>query len=171
MALLVMSCAPQVSEDLIDYVKKIQEEKRPYKEDLPHFKKFQPLKYTANTFRDPFVPYEAQIAAEAISTIPDIARKREPLEAYALEDLSMVGTLEQEGIFYALLKDATGAIHRVGVGNYIGQSSGRIESISMNEINIKQLGTDSRGGWREFPVTVYLQKATSIKDTSSKTKK
>lgn len=160
-------CSPQVSEILVDYVKNAQEKKQPYIQDLPHFKKSKPFKYTANKFRDPFVPYEIEVAAVTTSTIPDINRKREPLEAYPLETFVMVGTIEQAGLFYALLRDGAGVVHYVGVGNYIGQNSGKIESISLSEINIQQLGPDNRGGWHTFPVTLYLKRAVSSQDKQS----
>ncbi len=165
---LLSGCAPQVSEILVDYVKNAQEKKQPYVQDLPHFKKSKPFKYTANTFRDPFVPYEIEVTAVTTSTIPDINRKREPLEAYPLETLVMVGTIEQAGLFYALLRDEAGVVHYVGVGNYIGQNSGKIESISLSEINIQQLGPDNHGGWHTFPVTLYLKKAINSQDKQSK---
>ncbi|MBP9729378.1 MAG: pilus assembly protein PilP [Gammaproteobacteria bacterium] len=161
-------CAPQVSEILVDYVKSVQEKKQTYVEDLPRFKKFKPFKYTANQFRDPFVPYEVEVKTVTTSTIPDINRKREPLEAYPLETFVMVGTIEQAGLFYALLRDDTGMVHYVGVGNYIGQNSGKIESISLSEIKIQQLGPDNRGGWHTFPVTLYLKKAINSQEKPSK---
>jgi len=166
--IFLSGCAPQVSEVLIEYVKNAQSKKKPYVQDLPHFKKFTPFKYTANKFRDPFMPYEVQVATVTTSTIPDINRKREPLEAYPLETFVMVGTIEQAGLFYALLRDQMGMVHYVGVGNYIGQNSGKIESISVSEINIQQLGPDNRGGWHTFPVTLYLKKATNSQDKPSK---
>jgi type IV pilus assembly protein PilP len=162
------ACAPQVSEVLVEYVKKTQEKKQPYVQDLPHFKKSKPFQYTANTFRDPFIPYETQVPTVATSTIPDINRKREPLEAYPLETFVMVGTLEQAGLFYALVRDKMGMVHYVGVGNYIGQNSGKIESISLSEMKIQQLGPDNHGGWRTFPVTLYLRQATKNEDKPSK---
>ena len=161
-------CAPEVSELLVGYVKNVQEKKQPYVQDLPHFKKSKPFKYTANKFRDPFVPYEIEAKTITTSTIPDINRKREPLEAYPLETLVMVGTIEQAGLFYALLRDETGVVHYVGAGNYIGQNSGKIEAISLSEINIQQLGPDNRGGWHTFPVTLYLKKVTNSQDKKSK---
>lgn len=155
---VVSSLKPAVSPELIEYVKSVKAKKQIYTENLPQFPKQKKIKYNAEKFRDPFEPYVPKIAQKNSGKMPNLNRKREPLESYALESLEMVGTIEKSGVFYALLRDRTGMVYRVGVGNYIGQNSGKIESISMTEINVKQWVSDSRDGWRELPTKIFLKK-------------
>lgn len=160
-ATLMVGCTPEVSEEVVTYVDTVKNRKSVYKGDLPKFPKPITLEYTANNLRDPFIPYflGTEDTRKTPAGGPDLNRKREPLEAYPLDSLTMVGTIEKNGVYYALLRDSSGGIHRVGVGNYIGQNAGRIEQISDDEIRIKQWLSDNKGGWREFPVSIYLTKA------------
>lgn len=153
------SLRPGVSAELIEYVKSVKAKKQIYKENLPQSPKQKKIKYSAENFRDPFRLYVPKIARKHSGSMPNLNRKREPLESYPLESLEMVGTIEKSGVFYALLRDRKGMIYRAGVGNYVGQNSGKIESISMTEINIKQWVSDSRDDWRELPAKIFLKKA------------
>ena len=59
----------------------------------------------------------------------ELNRRREPLEAYPLDNMHMVGSVAREGRQFALLKiDAL--LYQVKVGDYIGQNYGRITKIS-----------------------------------------
>ena len=65
---------------------------------LPEVKPYEPFTYTAFDLIDPFKPrkIEPPKGAGAGGIAPDLNRRREPLEAYPLESLRMVGTLEQK---------------------------------------------------------------------------
>lgn len=165
-ALLVLcGCAPKVDEDVVQYVKKTKEQKSKYISKIPKIPEASSFQYTAFEFRDPFVPYSmptAEAGAASMQSGPDLNRTREALEAFPLDSLEMVGTIEQDGIFFALIKNASGTVYRVSVGNYVGQNSGKIEKINASEIGVKEWLSNGKGGWREHVLTIPLLN-TSVK--------
>ena len=84
------------------------------------------------------------------------ARRKEPLEAYPLENLRMVGTLQQNKNNFALVKTPDNNLFRVKVGNYMGQNFGLINEISESTIKLKELVQDSSGDWTERVSTMTL---------------
>ncbi len=130
---------------------------------LPTVKPYEPLPYTAYDLPDPFGP--AKIAlVEKTGTQgggglrPDLNRPKEPLEAYPLETLKMVGTLERGKQIFGLVK-ADAGLYRVRVGNYLGQNFGVITKISDSEIKLRELVQDASGDWSERESTLLLQEA------------
>ena len=75
-------------------------------------------------------------------------RRKEPLEAYPLEQLKMVGTLSQAGVTYALVR-AEKTLYRVKKGNYLGQNFGLITEITDAEVKLKEIVQDTAGDWTE----------------------
>ena len=79
---------------------------------------------------------------------PDLNRRKEPLEAFPLEQLKMVGTLSQGKDTYALVR-ADKTLYRVKKGNYMGQNFGLITDVTDSEIKLKEIVQDSAGDWAE----------------------
>ena len=164
MLIIISGCTPEVSENVINYVESVKNKKNVYREDLPKFPKTNTIKYTANKLRDPFTPYLIRSSDKSPAGGPNLNRKREALEAYPLDTLTMIGTIEQDNKFFALLKDGTGIVHVAGVGNYIGQNAGKIEKITPTEVSVRQWVPDNKGGWREFPVKIFLSTGKTSKE-------
>jgi type IV pilus assembly protein PilP len=163
MLLMLSGCTSNVDSDVVEFVKKTKNQKSDRTGDLPEFPHANKFKYKASDLRNPFEPFTISTAETKIKPMeggPDLNRPREPLEHYAIDTLHMVGTLERDGQFYALLKDANGIIHRVSVGNYIGQNSGKIEKINETEMEVKEWLVDTKGGWKEHTETLDLVKPT-----------
>ena len=95
------------------------------------------------------------MGAEVVSH-PDMNRKREPLEAFPIDSLKLVGTLFRNGTMFAIIKDSNGVVHRVQVGNYMGQNFGFIHSISENQIQLTEIVTDGGSGWRKREASMVL---------------
>jgi len=87
---------------------------------------------------------------------PDMDRRMEPLEAYPLESLKMVGTLTKGKMVHALVQ-ADKNLHQVKIGNYMGQNFGIITDINENEVKLKELVPDSLGDYMERTSTLQLQ--------------
>ena len=87
---------------------------------------------------------------------PDLNRRKEALESFELEKLKMVGTLEQNSVFYALIKAPDNSLHRVKVGNHLGVNYGTIVAISASEVNVKEIVEDSAGDWSEKENSITL---------------
>lgn len=157
--MLLCACSASVDENTVKFVQKAKAQKSQYVSKLPTFVPIAPLSYTAAEYRDPFMPF-SQPKAEANRLLfqggPDLNRPREALESFPLDSLQMVGTIEQEGVFFALLKNGAGMVYRAGLGNYLGQNSGKIEKINADEIQVKEWLPDAKGGWREHWATLPL---------------
>ena len=126
---------------------------------IPQFKPYESFAYSAMELRDPFTPNEEiddDEDSNKSSLRPDSIRPKQALEAFPLDTLSMVGTLEQLEQVWALIKDPKNTVHRVQVGEYMGQSEGKITAISESDINLIEIVTDGLGGYieREASITI-----------------
>lgn len=133
---------------------------------LPEVKPYEPVAYAAFEMPDPFGPAKIKLlnpqkAGDGIAS--ELARKqeartKEPLEAFPLESLKMVGTLERNKQVFGLIR-ADQLVYRVRVGNYMGQNFGVITKVSDNEIVLKELIQDGTGDWSERTSSLLLQEA------------
>jgi type IV pilus assembly protein PilP len=89
-------------------------------------------------------------------TGPDPNRPREFLEQFPLDTLRMVGTLELDSGAFGLVQTSDGLVHRVRVGNHLGQNYGRITAVSDAEIQLVEIISDGLGGYLERPSAVGL---------------
>jgi type IV pilus assembly protein PilP len=121
-------------------------------EPLPQMKPYEPFAYNAFDLPDPFKPRKLSSAPCAQppcgGPAPDLNRRKEPLEAFPLEQLKMVGTLSQGKDTYALVR-ADKTLYRVKKGNYMGQNFGLITDVNDSEIKLKEIVQDSAGDWAE----------------------
>ena len=126
---------------------------------LPEVKPYEAFTYDAYDLVDPFkprkiVPPKAVAGAGGIQ--PDFNRRKEPLEAYPLENLKMVGTLQQQKVMHALVRSPDNNLFRVRAGNYMGQNFGRIVAINDTTIALKEIVQDSNGNWEEKDQALQL---------------
>jgi type IV pilus assembly protein PilP len=125
---------------------------------LPEVKPYAPIEYAAFDLTDPFKPrkIEPPKTAQSGGLQPDANRRREPLEAYPLEALKMVGVLKQKEAF-GLIKTPDNTLFQVKAGNYLGQNFGRITAVTDGAIKLKEIVQDSNGNWEEKVQTLLLQ--------------
>jgi type IV pilus assembly protein PilP len=129
---------------------------------LPQIKPYEPFAYADFDLPDPFKPrkIEPVKGTETTSKLaPDLNRRKEPLEAYPLEGLSMVGTLEKGKTRYALVKTPERDIYQVRQGNHMGQNFGVVVGITDTDIKLKELMQDGAGDWSERSSTLNLLSA------------
>jgi len=119
-------------------------------EPLPAVKPFEPFTYEGFDLPDPFKPRELSPPKEGGGggLAPDLNRRKEPLEAFPLEQLKMVGTISQGKDTYAIVR-ADKTLYRVKKGNYMGQNFGLITDVTESEIKLKEIVQDSAGDWAE----------------------
>ena len=117
---------------------------------LPAVKPFEPFTYEGFDLPDPFKPRKLTANKEGAGggLAPELNRRKEPLEAFPLEQLKMVGTLTQGNDTYALVR-ADKTLYRVKKGNYMGQNFGLITDVNDGEIKLKEIVQDSAGDWAE----------------------
>jgi len=125
---------------------------------LPQIKAYEPFTYNAFDLPDPFKPRKIE-ASKGSKFAPDLTRRREPLEAYPLESLAMMGTLEKGKTLYALVRTPERDIYQVRQGNYLGQNYGVVIGISEADMKLKELVQDGSGDWAERSSTLNLQQA------------
>jgi type IV pilus assembly protein PilP len=126
-------------------------------------KKFDPQPYTSAQAVEPFSNAEAHrrpqaggTAAEFLLWRSELNRRKEPLEAYPLDSMSMVGSVNKQGQPFALLR-VDNLLYQVKVGDYLGQNYGRITKIDETEIALREIVQDAAGEWIERPATLQLQ--------------
>lgn len=132
---------------------------------LPQMSAYTPPRYESRELVDPFSRQRlaegnrVQSAAAAVGAALFAAqsnRPRQPLEAWPIEALRMVGTVELRGQANALIR-ADQSLFRVRVGDYLGQNMGQVTAIAADELSVKELVQDGNGGWVERMATMSLQ--------------
>lgn len=88
----------------------------------------------------------------------ELRRRRDPLEAYPLDAIVLVGTMERGGERHALLR-VDRLLHRARVGEYLGQNHGRIIRLGERELLLREIVQDASGEWIERPVSLQLQES------------
>jgi type IV pilus assembly protein PilP len=150
-ALIALGGCSSEIDDLKQFVRESDKGLPRKVEPLPAVKPFEPFTYEGFDLPDPFKPRKLSAPKEgggAGGLAPDLNRRKEPLEAFPLEQLKMVGTLSQGKDTYALVR-ADKTLYRVKKGNYMGQNFGLITDVTDNEIKLKEIVQDSAGDWAE----------------------
>lgn len=156
-AALLAGCVEGRTE-LEAYVIEVKARPGPPLDPLPVMRQFEVFEYKAFDLRDPFsMQTDEQVAQSAGSgPRPDPNRRKELLETFPLDGLTMAGTLGADGEAVALIMDPNGVIHRVTAGNYLGQNEGRVLAISEGQVDLLELVSDGAGGWIERRASVAL---------------
>ena len=157
---LISGCSSDHA-DLQKYVDGVVARQKPKIEPLPEFKPYPIYVYEAGELRDPFeesafAQQQADIIITGSGIRPPERDTREPLEDYPLDTLRMVGTLEQTGTIWALVRDGEGSIHRVKTGNYLGKNYGKIISINEHQVDILEIVPNGIGAYVERPAKIAL---------------
>jgi type IV pilus assembly protein PilP len=144
--------------DLNNFIRQVKAEPGGRVEPLPEIKPYEAFTYADQNLRSPFAPELTGVGAVR----PDNSRPREYLEQYSLDTLQMVGTLNMGGGHYGLVMAGDGRVHRVVVGNHMGQNDGTITEISPSKIALTEIVPDGLGGYVQRPAALALsQEATA----------
>ena len=90
---LLAGCGGESHQDLRAWMADQGKGARGRVDPLPQIKPYEPFAYNAFDLPDPFKPRKIEPTKGGSKLAPDLTRRREPLEAYPLESLEMVGTL------------------------------------------------------------------------------
>lgn len=156
---LVAGCGGESRQDLVNWMSAQGKGVRGHLEPIPQIKPYEPFTYNDFDLPDPFKPRKVEPAKTQSKLAPDLTRRKEPLEAYPLESLSMVGTIDRGKTHYALIRTPEHDIYQVHDGNHIGQDYGVIVGITDSEIKLKELVQDGSGDWSERTSTLNLLQA------------
>jgi type IV pilus assembly protein PilP len=166
LALALAGCGGDEHGDLKEELNQLTKDLRGRVAPLPQVKPYEPVPYTAEGEIDPFRPERIEVAQagrgapSATASLIDEQKKRppEPLEAFPLEAIQMLGTITQQQQTFALVK-AGPNLYRVKKGNYMGQNFGVITVIDEAQISLKELVQDSTGDWVERLSSLQLVEA------------
>ncbi len=143
----------------------MEQQRREVKPDVPPLsppKKFNPQGYSSLTGVEPFSTQKLSVALKQEARQPnsllsaEINRRREPLEAYPLDSMTMVGSVVRTGRPYALLK-VDNLLYQVKPGDYLGQNYGKITKISETGVSLREIVQDAAGEWIERTSALQLQ--------------
>jgi type IV pilus assembly protein PilP len=161
-AMALLSACGAEHEELQQWMEQQKREVKPSVTPLAAPKKFNPQPYTSAQAVDPFSTQKLSVALKQVERQPnsllaaELNRRREPLEAFPLDAMSMVGSVNKVGRPYALLK-VDNLLYQVKLGDYLGQNYGRITRIGETEITLREIVQDAAGEWIERPATLQLQ--------------
>lgn len=149
-------------DELRQWMEQQRREVKPNITPLQAPKKFDPQPYTSAQSVDPFSLQKLTVALKQEARQPnsllsaELNRRKEPLEAYPLDSMGMVGSVSKQGQPFALLR-VDNLLYQVKVGDYLGQNYGRITRIGETEIALREIVQDAAGEWIERPATLQLQ--------------
>lgn len=164
-AAVLAGCGAPGEDELRQWMATERAQAKPNVTPIAEPKQFLPQPYGAEAEMEPFNPLKltqalrresAQMASNAALIAPEMARRKEPLEAFPLDTMAMVGSLNKTGKPTALLK-VDKLLYQVQVGNYLGQNYGRITAITETAIQLREIVQDSTGDWVERMTSLELQ--------------
>ncbi len=168
---LLAGCAGDGQEELREWMAQLRATTRPRALQITEPKQFVPANYVAEGGVDPFNPQKLTQAlrresSQSVSNVsliaPEMARRKEPLEAYPLDSMKMVGSLNKEGLPTALIS-VDKLLYQVRVGNHLGQNYGRITAITETSIELREIVQDASGDWIERMAKLELQEGSGEK--------
>lgn len=159
----VSACSPKLS-DLAAYTAQVKQNTRVSIEPYPEFEQQPPFIYAAQDLRSPFTrpknnTAQLQVEQQANCTQPDFDRRKEPLENYGLDALSLAGSFTAGGTRWILVKTNDGALHKAKIGSRIGLFNGEITAIASQAVKIQQLLPDGAGCWQSKETTLTMSSA------------
>ncbi|MBL8361141.1 MAG: pilus assembly protein PilP [Rubrivivax sp.] len=159
--LAVAGCSPN-TEELQEWMEQQRRDVKPNVTPLQPPRKFNPQPYQSAQTVEPFSNQKLTVAIKQESRQPssllagELNRRKEPLEAFPLDSMRMVGSLTKNGQPYALLK-VDNLLYQVKVGDYLGQNYGRITRIAETDIALREIVQDAAGEWIERAGSLQLQ--------------
>ncbi len=162
---MALSACSGDEDELRQWMEQQKREVKPSVQPLSAPKKFDPQAYTAMSGVDPFSPQKLTVALKQEARQPnsmlaaEVNRRKEALEAYPLDSMTMVGSVVKSGREYALLK-VDNLLYQVKVGDYLGQNYGKITKITETDVTLREIVQDAAGEWIERPGSLQLQEKT-----------
>jgi type IV pilus assembly protein PilP len=162
---VLAGCFGEEQVDVQQWMADQQKTTKPNVVPIPEPKRFSPAPYEQAVAVEPFSNVKltqalkrdsAQATANAGLVAPELNRRKEPLEAFPLDSMSLVGSLQPRGNPVALVK-VDALLYQVKVGNYLGQNYGKVTKVSETEVTLREIVQDSAGEWIERQASLQLQ--------------
>lgn len=164
-AVALAGCGASGEDELRQWMNEQRSSVHPRVIPLVEPKKFIPQAYTQEGAVDPFNLQKLTQALKRDSTqsvantaliAPELARRKEALEAYPVDSMVMVGSLRKAGQPVALIR-IDNLLYQVRVGNHLGLNYGLVTKIDESEVSLREIVQDPTGDWIERPASLVLQ--------------
>ena len=160
-AVMLTGCFDDMS-DVQNHIAEVKANTRARIEPLPEIQEFTHIPYSSMDARSPFSAPRPEAIQDRFLQVqdclhPDPRRRKEPLEKYALDNLTMRGTLGEVNKIWALIEASDRTLHKVTLNNYVGLFHGRVINVEPTHIELLELIPDGAGCWKER--TTMLQMA------------
>lgn len=165
LAVVLLAGCDSHEQEVQQWMAQRRAETKPKVEPIPEPKKFTPQAYSEMAAVDPFSNQKlaqalrraaGQSAASSALVAPELARRKEPLESFPLDAMTMVGSMIRQGRPVALIR-VDNLLYQVRPGNYLGQNYGKITKVTETEVVLREIAQDAAGEWIERPATLQLQ--------------
>ncbi len=165
---LLSGCGASNEDDIRQWMVEERNQTRPKVAPIPAPKKFKPEAYTNAAATEPFSNLKLtqalkresnQQSANGALVAPELVRRKEPLEAWPLDSMSLVGSILKEGQPVALVK-VDNLLYQVKLGSYLGQNYGKVTKVNETEVTLREIVQDAAGEWIERVATLQLQERT-----------
>jgi type IV pilus assembly protein PilP len=168
MLVLLSGCYDDTS-DLHAHMEQVKASTTSRIDPMPEVHPFNHYDYSAYDLRSPFSLPEPEAIQQKIQQMtgclsPDPRRRKQPLEKFALGDLTMRGTMgdmSDNSILWGLIEASDFTLHRVSVGSYLGLFDGRIIEVSPKSVKLVELAPDGAGCWVEREAIIKIAQSVS----------
>lgn len=161
----LMGCSSAGEDDVRQWMVDERNSTRPKVKPISEPKLFVPQPYTNASALEPFSNQKltqalkrdsSQASSNGALVAPELARRKEPLEAFPTDAMTLVGSLIKEGQPVALVK-VDNLLYQVKLGNYLGLNFGKVTRITETEVTLREVVQDAVGEWIERVATLQLQ--------------
>lgn len=159
LSVLVAACGQPADDDLQVWMRQVKNNVQTAPLPAPAPLMSQAVRYDPGGRPDPFDVIKISAAlnpSPGNGPSPDLNRPREPLEAYPLDSLRMVGSLRRRGQSVALI-EAGKLIYQVRMGNHLGQDQGAVISIDESSMEIEEMVQEVAGRWVRRQTRLSIQ--------------
>lgn len=162
--MILTGCGSSKEDDIRQWIVEERNQTRPKVAPIPAPKQFKPESYTNAAAIEPFSNQKlaqalkrdsSQVAANGALVAPELARRKEPLESFPLDAMTLVGSILKSGQPVALVK-VDNLLYQVKLGNYLGEHYGRVIKIGETELTLREIAQDGVGEWIERVATLQL---------------
>jgi len=165
LGLALVACGGSNGEQLEKWMAEQRSQARPKVVPIPAPKVFKPESYAQSDLVAPFSKEKltqalkrdgVQAISNAALVAPELARRKQALEAFPLDSMALVGSMVRAGQPVALVK-VNNLLYQVRPGDYLGQNFGLVTKINETEVALREIVQDAVGEWIERTASLQLQ--------------
>ncbi len=160
----LVACGGADGDELQKWMAEQRSQARPKVVPIPEPKVFKPESYTQVGAVEPFskekltqaLKRETSQTPDSALIAPELARRKQALEAFPLDAITLVGSMVRAGQPVALVR-VNNLLYQVRPGDYLGQNFGRVTKINETEVALREIVQDAVGEWIERTAALQLQ--------------